>query len=231
MNTKLHYCSTSEFHNLSEAEALGRLKDRAESNAAELVEKTIPPLYRHSDTGRLNQKMLAACAAWKVSPVGLGLVGKTGIGKTRCVFHRLEQLIRNVEIEQSEPVGDKVERGHVSSFFKIPRIEAVNDAVLAKLVLAALDFDDRTGASRRLKDFHCADVLFLDDVGQSKISERTGAEIYELVEYRTSNLKPIVFTSNFRGRQLAEKFTDTTRGDAVVRRLAEFCRIIVEDAP
>jgi DNA replication protein DnaC len=225
MNQKLHYCSTEDFYGVSDAEALERFKSQAKSNAAQLVEKTIPALYRHSDTGKLNQKMLAGCEAWKVGSLGLGLVGKTGIGKTRCMYRMLRRLIENPKIDTDERHPERPTHS-----CRIPRIEAVNDAVLAKLVLAALDFDDTTGASRRLRDFHSTEILFLDDVGQSKISERVGAELYEMVEYRTSNLKPILFTSNFRGRQLAEKFTDTTRGDAVVRRLAEFCTIIVGDA-
>jgi DNA replication protein DnaC len=173
----------------------------------------------------LNQKLQKACDDWQIGPLGLGLVGKTGLGKTRCMYRMLRRLIESLNIETDETYP---ERPILSC--RIPRIEAVNDATLAKLVLTALDFDDKTGASRHLRDFHSADVLFMDDVGQSKISERVGAELYEIVEYRTSNLKPIVFTSNFRGRQLAEKFTDTTRGDAVVRRLAEFCTIVVVEA-
>jgi len=203
-------------------ESVARFKAQAESNAAQLVDRAVPPLYRHSDPARLNQKLVKACDEWQLGPRGLGLVGKTGLGKTRCMYRMLRRLIENLNIKADERhPGQPVLSCHV------PRIEAVNDAALAKLVMAAMDFDDKTGANRILRDFHCADVLFLDDVGQSKISERVGAELYEIVEYRTSNLKPIVFTSNFRGRQLAEKFTDTTRGDAVVRRLAEFCTIVV----
>jgi len=224
MNTRLNY-STGDFPGVAHEEAVTRFKAMAESTAAQLVEKTVPPLYRHSDTGKLNQKLLKACDDWQLGPRGLGLVGKTGLGKTRCMYRMLRRLIENLNIETDDR---HPERPVLSC--RIPRIEAVNDATLAKLVLTALDFDDKTGASRQLRDFHSADVLFLDDVGQSKISERVGAELYEIVEYRTSNLKPILFTSNFRGRQLAEKFTDTTRGDAVVRRLAEFCTIVVVEA-
>jgi DNA replication protein DnaC len=45
-------------------------------------------------------------------------------------------------------------------------------AALAMLVLASCDFDDRTQASEHLKSLYSADVLFIDDLGQSKLSER-----------------------------------------------------------
>lgn len=176
----------------------------------------VPALYQESDPNRLPHQLVEAAGKWAVGSLGMGFIGATGLGKTRAMFGIIRRLIETIEIERTE------------HYFiaQCPSLGIINDAAFAKLVIESCSFDDGGEARKRLKQLQDCDVLFLDDIGQGKLTERVGSELYELVETRTSNLRPVLFSSNFTGKRLAEKFTDATRGDAVVRRLAEFCEVV-----
>lgn len=197
------------------------------SIASEIKTDLIPPLYRENDPSRFPVEFRSACSAWKINPHGLGLTGPSGIGKTRCIFWMLGRMIDDPALFdkflKSVPGGCDASEFLNKSHF--PRVKAINDGFFSKLVVEA-SFMEKVDFRAILASFYAAPIVFLDDIGQSKLTERVCAELYQLVEYRTSHLLPILFTSNFSGDQLAARFTDLTRGTAVVRRLAEFCNII-----
>jgi DNA replication protein DnaC len=76
-----------------------------------------------------------------------------------------------------------------------------------------------------LQRLYSAPVVFLDDVGKCRLTERGEAELFGLVENRTANGKPIIATTNFVGDSLANTMRGET-GQPLVRRLREFCDCI-----
>jgi DNA replication protein DnaC len=183
-------------------------------------------LYRPKNTqlSLLHPSVLAAIDSWKYDPdacpcaaqCGLGIVGPTGIGKTRAMLVALERYV--VE----NPVCGK-------SGLEMPKVEFVNDYDFAEFALSKFNYEDkplRVEAKEFLQFFLDADLLFLDDLGQSKYTERVQTELYHLVEQRTNSFLPILWTSNYDAKGLLGRFSDKSRGQAILRRLKEFTHIM-----
>jgi DNA replication protein DnaC len=86
-------------------------------------------------------------------------------------------------------------------------------------------FEKDGDARKQIAECHSAKVLFIDDIGKEKYTERVESEFYDLVEHRTSHLSPILWTANATGQEL-EQMMGEDRGVPVVRRLREFTEII-----
>jgi DNA replication protein DnaC len=68
-------------------------------------------------------------------------------------------------------------------------------------------------------------LIYFDDLGKLKLTERAEAELFGLIERRCANGCPIIATTNDTGETLSSRMTDN-RGEAMVRRLREFCETI-----
>ncbi len=155
-----------------------------------------PPLYMDSDVKRLPEKPTQQVLAWKFNPKGLVLIGPTGTGKTRAAFLLLKRLYlegRSVEVFHGNRFGHECSR----------------------------KFFDNQG-EEWIRDIFVQDVVFFDDLGKFKMTERVEAELFSLIELRVSHLRPIIVTTNFVGESLESKLT-SDRGHPLVRRLREFC--------
>lgn len=179
------------------AEQLAQL-ERERSEAAWL--KSFPPLYRQTDPVRLPlQEQFRRVMAWQYGPRGLILGGPTGTGKTRTAWLLLQRLHNEGrQIVAFDALGFSHE---VSARFGDGSGESWADGVAR------------------------ADVVFLDDLGKAKLTERVESELFGLIERRTANLLPIIATMNATGAGLAAKTTDD-RGEPLLRRLREFCEAV-----
>ena len=72
---------------------------------------------------------------------------------------------------------------------------------------------------------HRAEILFIDDIGKEKYTERVESEFYDLIETRTAHMRPIIWTANANGVGLAAMMSPD-RGEPILRRLREFTEII-----
>lgn len=141
---------------------------------------------------------------WPYSDRGIGLIGVSGHGKTRIMFRLIYRYLRE---------GRKC--------------EYLNMTVLGREIGARFSRSAHE-ANEWLNKLCAVPVLFLDDVGKEKMTERVETELYGIVEIRSSNLLPIYFTANSKGQKLIEKMTDdegeiSDRAVPIVRRLREFC--------
>lgn len=119
---------------------------------------------------------------------GIILTGSVGVGKTHLAASIANQLIRQ----------------RVAVFFvNVP------------------DAYDRIRDEMGMKDFtkstmKTCDLLILDDLGKEKQTEWTNQVLYEVVNTRYENRKPIIVTTNYSAQELNERIDN-----AVVSRLLE----------
>jgi DNA replication protein DnaC len=187
-----------------------RQKEREERAARELQRRkerweVLPALYRElfdPKKSRLGRDAIQHCKVWTPeSGVGIGLVGATGLGKTRLITTVLRRF-------------------HEShNWVYLPAFEMSN------LVAKQWSDDDWTAmdAVRRLKQAKRVAILVIDDVGDERSTEASSAFLKELAEHRMSHKLPILWTSNLTKEALAAKHG--VQGAAVVRRLLESCTI------
>lgn len=165
-------------------------------------ERICPKLYLDTDIARLPQKEFTQVMQWELGPRGLLLLGETGKGKTRVAW----QAIRKVFSQGKEDISfrwfDCVGFGH--ELAKHYRTE---------------------DAEEWLENTASVDLVFFDDLGKLKLTERAEVELFGMVERRFAAMLPIIVTTNDTGDTLAARMTDN-RGPALIRRLREFCDAI-----
>ena len=177
-------------------------EQRAKQRAYELRKQwdaTCPPTYHRTDKSKLNQDLLKQVMAWQFNERGLVMHGPTGTGKTRMAFMLMQRLHaegRTVEIFYGNDFAHKC----------------------AKKFLNGEGEDWIASVAKK-------DVVFFDDLGKFKLTERVEAELFGLIEIRTAWLRPMIVTANFNGSELANKMT-ADRGEPMIRRLREFCNSI-----
>lgn len=169
--------------------------------ADELFEKICPAAYRETDVAQLPKNQFDRAMQWTMGPRGLLLMGPTGQCKTRIAWKVIERLVRQ-EYLRSIAVFSGVSFGHE----------------LAKAY-------KRDEAEEWLERIWEAKVVFFDDLGKLKLTERAETELFGVIDHRTSHNLPIITTTNDTGDTIADRMSDN-RGPALVRRLREFCQVI-----
>lgn len=163
-----------------------------------------PPMYRGTDVSHpgLLADFRDAALGWKLQSRGLGFMGNSGGGKTRLMFMALRKAFN---------------LGAACQF--------LTHNQFSKLVIDAFSGEMKGEQRKRLDFLGKVQVLFIDDLGKAPSTERTDAELEELIEIRGSNLLPTLWTANGHGEWLIKRF-GPDRGDALVRRLAEFSTVV-----
>jgi DNA replication protein DnaC len=160
-----------------------------------------PPLYLDTDPARLPQDKLKRVLAWQFAPRGLVLHGETRKGKSRCAWLLIRRLILegvSVEAMTSDQFARDCAEAHGSS------AETANEW-----------FSRLAGRP----------ILFIDDLGKFKLTERVEAELFGIFDYRCTHLRPTIFTTNAVGQVLAARMTPD-RGAPFIARIREFCEPI-----
>ncbi len=161
-------------------------------------EKTAPALYRDSDPARIPSALLAAVDSYQYGPMGLGFIGETGKGKTRAMMMLLKRLI--------------IDEG------KRPKYVTMTDFSMKVASLGCEVAPFIEGMCQNA-------VLLLDDLGKGRLTDAVQGHLFHVIETRTANQLPILFTSNAGGDQLAAMLSED-RAFPIIRRLKEFCTIV-----
>jgi DNA replication protein DnaC len=64
-------------------------------------------------------------------------------------------------------------------------------------------------------------LLFLDDMGKEKMTDRMASCLFALIDQRTMHKRPTIITTNLTGDTLMERFHDKETGAAFVARLKD----------
>jgi hypothetical protein len=78
------------------------------------------------------------------------------------------------------------------------------------------------------KQLAAVDILYIDDLGKGPWTQLTEAFWFDLVEARTSNCRPIIVTTNYKGDELEDRSRSDT-AEFTIRRLREFCDVVTLD--
>jgi DNA replication protein DnaC len=160
-----------------------------------MIRKLCPPLYLATDRNRLPKEQLAQVLAWKPGPRGMILHGASGKCKTRCAWELIKQVW-----EPGVEIFDCAAFGHIMA-----RKYRVDEAE---------DWLEQLGTR--------SPIVFFDDLGKMKFTERVESELFGVIERRCANQLPIIATLNASGGELQAMMTDD-RGPSLLRRLHEFC--------
>lgn len=188
-----------------------RQSEEIERNRAEMAARMresdwneiCPPLYQGTDLARLPTHYRNIVDRWKMGPIAPAFIGDAGQGKTRASF----EILR---------------RKH----FDGVRVFAISARRFAWAASRQFDNDVATKAEAREIISNCRGVrlLLFDDIGKERMTDTVEGELYDLLEHRTSNLLPTIWTANASGEELLSMFSKD-RGEPILRRLAEFSEI------
>lgn len=148
----------------------------------------------------------AECPNWKsILDWGMGhrgviIRGETGTCKTRAMW----RLLRKVFDSQK--------------YFSV--------ATCAQFERECRDACGKGELSKYIREYISTPVLFIDDVGKAMFTDFVQNSFFEVIDERTQNGKPILATTNDSGRTLAARLSPD-RGDAIVRRLRDYCDVFV----
>jgi DNA replication protein DnaC len=165
-------------------------------------ETIAPKAYQGFLPSMLPESSLHACDAvlrWSPSPRGYGLSGASRSGKT---FILTELMRRRYEL------GDSVHMPTASEF--------------AYSVGSGHDGDRREMIAKCLR----VDLLFIDDIGNCRYTDRVEKDLFHVLETRKRNLLPVFCTVNGKGADLAATLSEHSAVPIVNRLRHDVCEFI-----
>ena len=160
-------------------------------------ETPMPSLFADTDTSRLGELQMVA-EHYLPSGKGLLIHGSTRKGKTR------------------------------TAWFIANRLWNENCYKYKYLFLTMFELEARIAASwgnsswdKTMLHMTNVPLLFLDDLGKEKMTDRMASCLFALIDQRTMHKRPTIITTNLTGETLLERFHDKETGAAFVARLKD----------
>lgn len=159
-----------------------------------------PPMYSYNNRQRLiDDGKINGLVDWEFGSQGLLFHGPTDTGKTRSIMLILHDQVM---------AGKDVRIFFGSQFSRVCHEDFMNGTG-PKLIQEIID----------------TDIVFFDDLGKFKFTERVEAELFSIIEERIIYLRPTMITTNFDGNALADQMSDN-RSAPFIRRLRHFSKIV-----
>lgn len=162
--------------------------------------------YRNAHIGKcdkLPEHLIDEGIEWCKKPKSLLIHGSSGRGKTYLTYCLLREAMRLYGLHQIRWVKSK----------------ALDDQILQ----AFSQYGTTTDTIRKFSEIN---LLFIDDFGVDRGSERTERDYYELIDNRWEHMKPTVITTN-----LTPEIIEKTYGSRIFSRLKDFKWISFEGLP
>jgi len=182
--------------------------DHYESTVKTKWDTKCPLIYRKiiqswdKSIDHINVEASKKVTAWEYQNRGMYLYGSSGKGKTTAIW-KLYQRIEDTH-----------------GFVPV----VINSVPLARIL------------AKQAKDLGSPDawlcncrVLIIDDFGKEKMTTSFAAMIYELINYRYEQFKPIILTSKFDSKNLLQRFSNSSNdslGFDICRRISDVCEPI-----
>lgn len=161
-------------------------------------ETPMPELFADTDPSRLGQELWMVAQHYLPSGKGLLIHGTTRKGKTRTAWYIANRLWNEDNFK------------YKYLFLTMFELEA----------RIASSWGNSTWDKTML---HMTNVplLFLDDLGKEKMTDRMASCLFALVDQRTMHKRTTIITTNLTGETLLERFHDKETGAAFVARLKD----------
>jgi len=173
-------------------------------------QRMCPALYRHTEIGRLQDDLLHQgydsrwmheVLAWQYGSRGIVISGPTGVGKSRLMWLLLRRLLD--------------EENRTAVFLNAVRFRTGVQAA------------GRDGTSEEfVRRLVRTQVLYWDDLGQMHLTGAASEMLLHLLEERICAGRPILATTQYSGKGMDAQFERPEMGQAIRRRLNEFCRVV-----
>ena len=134
---------------------------------------------------------------------GLFIAGPCGVGKSHLAYAIANDLIKKHNT-------DVVCATMIELLFKLKESFKNNDNEILNL-------------------YKNCSLLIIDDLGKERPTEWVASKIYEIIDARANNIKPVIVTTNYVAEDLIKKMTpgdDDITARATVDRLYEVCNYI-----
>jgi hypothetical protein len=174
-------------------------------------ERICPVEYQRTEIDRLEDDLrrhgydvgwLKLVLHWQYGSKGLLVGGFTGVGKSRAMWILLRRLL---DEERRSVVWLNAVK------FRTGLQTAARDGATDYFV-------------RRLVRVN---VLYWDDFGQTHLTGAASEMLLHVIDERTVSARPILATTQYSGERMEAQFERPEMGQAIRRRLNEFCTVVV----
>lgn len=206
-----------EYEQQLEDERMYKLKKRVESvfKQSKLGDRFLTRTFDTFKVNDLNKKPHAAALKYaqnfqeyKKQGIGIMFNGGFGTGKTHLAAAITLHLLNQ----------------------GIPVIFGTLINLLGKVKQTYSDYSE---SEENIIDTYCAvDLLVIDDLGKEKPTEWVLEKLYNIINTRYENNKPIIITTNFNYDELVRRLTvngNDSTAKALASRLNEICRGVLAD--
>ena len=149
--------------------------------------------YRETKIEQLIPAVYKAINNWEYGKKGLYIFAETRFCKTRCVYLLLKKLLYT----KFKDLKQSATGGHAQPIIALnPRL--FSNGCMSKFA----DSSIYSWIEKLCK----VPILFLDDIGKEKATERVLTELFNIVEERTARGLPIIITTNYDRSMLMDKW-------------------------
>lgn len=170
--------------------------------------QSCPPLYRQTDWKHpgLSPACCEHAHTWwaKSDGIGLGFYGPSGRGKTRAMWEILRRhhfTGRKFLAVSAQKIQSAVSDYHADTY------------------------SERNAARKLISDCKVVGILFIDDLGKERTSQAVASVLHDILETRFSHKRPLLWTSELAGEELAQKLGENY-ANGLIRRIRDFSTVV-----